>query len=90
MRITFSCYVCQCYSSSVTIIGDFFSHFVWGKIMAATRQDRGKRHLLDTSSAAKLFVWLTELSWSDVRDTCVSSRHFLPAQKTLNIVTLPL
>ena len=23
------------------IISDFFSHFVWGKIMAATRKDRG-------------------------------------------------
>ena len=59
----------------------FFSHFVWGKIMAVTRQGRGKRHLLDSSWAAKLFGHLTELSWSDVRDTCASSHHFFLAQK---------
>ena len=34
--------------------------------MAATRQDRGKRHLLELSLVVKLFARLTELSWSDV------------------------
>ena len=42
----------------------------------------------------KLFTRLTELTWCDVRDTCVSSRHIFLAQKkrkkSLNIVTLPL
>ena len=37
----------------------FFSHFVWGKVMAAVRQNRGKRHLLDSSWAAKRFARLT-------------------------------
>ena len=45
---------------------------------------RGKRHLRDSAFAVKLFARLTELLWSDVRDTCVSSRHFLPAQKSAN------
>ena len=79
-------------SSKVTIIGDFFSHFVGGGgggIMAATRQDRGKRHLLGLILADEAVRGLTELSWSDVRCTCASSRHFLLTQrkrkKSLNI-----
>ena len=33
----------------------------------------------------KLFAWLTELSWSDAHDTCVSSRHLFLAQKSAKI-----
>ena len=55
---------------------------------------RGKRHLHDSAWTLKLFIRLTEMSWSDVRDTCVSSRHFCPRKKkrkiSLNIMTLPL
>ena len=36
--------------------------------MAATRQGNGKRHLLDSAWAAKLFAWLSKLLQSDVRD----------------------
>ena len=46
--------------------------------MAAARQDRGKRHLLESAWTAKLFARLTELSWSDV---CASSRHFRSCKK---------
>ena len=49
--------------------------------MAATRQGRGKRYLLDSAWAVKLFTRLIELSWSDVRDICASSRHCLLTQK---------
>ena len=42
---------------------------------------REKRHLLDSAWTVKLFARLIDLSWSDVRDTCASSRHFLLAQK---------
>ena len=70
----------------------FGSHFVWGKIMAAVRQGRGKRqlfkkkrHLLDSAWPVKLLARLIELSWSDVRDTCASSRRFLLAQKSAKI-----
>ena len=59
----------------------FFSHFEWVKVMVATRQDHGKRNLLDSAWAVKLFVRLTKLSWSDVHDPCASSRHFSLAQK---------
>ena len=41
----------------------------------------GKQHFLDSAWAVKLFARLTELSWSDVRDTCTSSHHYLLAQK---------
>ena len=55
---------------------------------------RGKRHFLDSAWPVKLFTRLTELSWCDIRNTCVSSRHFPWAKKkrkkSLNIVTLPL
>ena len=72
-----------------------------GKNNGGTREGRGKRHfleendfLLDSSWVVKLFARLTELSWSDVPDTCASSRHFLlarkSAKKSLNIVTLRL
>ena len=43
---------------------------------------RGKRHFLDWAWQVKLFARLTELSWCDVRDTCVSSRLFFLAQKS--------
>ena len=65
----------------------FCSHFVWEKIMAATRQGCGKRqlqgkwHLNESAWAVKLFARLTELWSSDVRDTCAISRHFLLVQK---------
>ena len=55
--------------------------------MVDTRQDRGKRHLLDSAWAAKLFAQTTELSWSDVRDTSASSRHFLLVQKKAQKIT---
>ena len=65
----------------------------------ATRQDRGEWHLLGSAWAAELFAQLAKLSWSDVRDTCESSRYFsltqksakiteYKAQRLLNIVTL--
>ena len=50
-----------------------------------TTFSRQKRFLLNSSRAVKLFARLTELSWSDVRDTCASSRHFLLVQKAQNI-----
>ena len=53
--------------------------------MVATRQGRGKRRFLDSAWAVKVFARLTELSWSDVRDTCVSSRHFFLARKAQKI-----
>ena len=37
--------------------------------------------------AVKLFARLTELSWSDVRDTCASSRHYFLAQKSTKKIT---
>ena len=55
--------------------------------MAATRQGRGKRYLPDLAWAVKLFARLTELSWSDVRDICASSRHCLLAQKKAQKIT---
>ena len=70
-------------SGSVTIIGDFWQPFCVGKIMAATRQGRGKRYLLDSALAVKLFARLTELPWPDFHDTCASSRHCLLAQKSV-------
>ena len=58
--------------------------------MVATRQDRGKRHLLDQSWPAKLFAHLTELSWSDVCDNCWSSRSFFArAKKSLKLWHCP-
>ena len=47
----------------------------------------GKRHLRDSTWAVKLFAWLTELSWSDVCDTCASSRHFYSRKKAQKITT---
>ena len=47
----------------------------------------GKRHFLDSAWAVKLFARLTELLWSDVRETCASSRHFLLAQKKRKKIT---
>ena len=55
--------------------------------MAATRQGRGKRYLLDSAWVVKLFARLTKLSWSDVRDICVISRHCLLAQKKRKKIT---
>ena len=55
--------------------------------MAATRQDHEKRHLLDSSCAAKLFTRLNELSWSDVGDICQAVAIFClrkKRQKSLN------
>ena len=85
VRAARDCCTWQCHDIKSVIFG---SHFVWGKIMAATRQGRGKRHFprgnrhfLDSAWAVKVFARLTELSLSDVRDTCASSRHFLLAQK---------
>ena len=69
------------------IIGDFWQPFCVGKKMAATRQGRGKRYLLDLAWAVKLFARLTELSWSDVRDICASCRHCLLAQKKAQKIT---
>ena len=46
-----------------------------------TTISRGKPLLLNSFWAVKLFAQLTELSWSDVRDSCVGSRHLLLAQK---------
>ena len=70
----------------------FGSHFVWGKNNGGhksrprkTTINRGKRHFLDSVWAVKLFAQLTELSWSDVRDTCVSSRHFSSRKKAQKI-----
>ena len=87
-------------SGNVMIIGDFWQPFCVGKNggrKARPRKTtiaRAKRRLLDSAWAAKLLARLTELAWSDVRDTCASGRHFLLAQKkrkkSLNIVTLPL
>ena len=45
------------------------------------RADRGKWHLLDSSWAAKLFARQTELSWTDVRETSVNSRHFFSRKR---------
>ena len=53
--------------------------------MAATRKDRGKPHFLDSAWPVKLFARLTELSWCDVRDTCVNSRHFSSRKKAQKI-----
>ena len=47
--------------------------------MAANRQSRWKRHLLDS-------VWAVKAEWADVRDTCASSSHFfLLAQRAQEI-----
>ena len=55
---------------------------------------RRKRHFLDSAWVVKLFTRLTEMSRSDFRDTCVSSRHFssrkIKRKKLLNTATLPL
>ena len=64
------------------------------KIRAATRESRGKptfswgkRFLLDSSQAVKLFAWLTELSWSDVSDTCSSIRAIFHSRKKAQHIT---
>ena len=82
------------WSGSVTIIGDFWQPFCVGKNngghKARTRKmtiAREKRHLLDSAWAGKLFARLTELSESDINDTCASSRHFLLAQKKAQKIT---
>ena len=49
--------------------------------MAATREGRGKRLLLDSSWAVKLFVRLTELSWSNVREQSPIFTRAKKAQK---------
>ena len=70
----------------------FWQPFCAGKIMAAVRQGRGKRqliekkrHLLDSTWPVKLFVRLIELSWSDVHGTCASSHHFCSRKKAQKI-----
>ena len=71
------------------IISDFWQPFCVGKNNGShkarprkTTIARRKRLFLDSSWAVKLFAGLTKLSWSGVRDTCVSSRHFFLAQKS--------
>ena len=45
-------------SVSVTIIGDFWQPFCVGKTMAARRQRRGKRQLLEEND-----IFSTQLGW---------------------------
>ena len=81
-------------SGSVMIIGDFWQPFCVGKNNGGrkarprkTTIPRGRRQLLDSAWPEKLFARLTELSWSDVRDTYPSSRRFLLVQKSAKKIT---
>ena len=74
-------------SGSVTIIGDFFSQFCVGENNGGSQVRLRKQNLLDSAWAAKLFTRLTELSRSDVRETCASSHHFSLAQKNPQKIT---